>query len=374
MGLESLAAFESALKETAESVQRFFLNHQMTLATSEDLKQSLVYYPSLGGKRLRPFLVIASCGAVGGEPDKALPLAAAVELYHTSTLVLDDIIDRDEKRRGGDSVHIKWSKVATERYGWGKGFADHYGLSVAILTGELQRSFSIGGLLPLLYYEKGVRCEVVLKLIRELDFMTSQMLASGELEDVIFSRTPVRELGEDKIIHMLWEKTGSLYRFCGLSGAMVGLDTDDENEPLVSKMANFAGQCGLAFQIQDDILGIIGKEDQIGRSAGSDITSGKRSLVLWWALKNASSNERMKIEKILGNPTRSPSDAETAIDILKDSGAINFAAETARAYVLGGEVNGKKITGALEYLDGIDNGKYLQLLKGWAQYLVNRQL
>ena len=370
--MESLASLESALKETAESVQRFLLNHGMTLTTVEDLRQSLVYYPSLGGKRLRPFLVIASCGAVGRESDKALPLAAAVELYHTSTLVLDDIIDGDEKRRGGDSVHVKWSKVATQRYGWGKAFADHYGLSVAILTGELQRSCSIGGLLPLLYYEKGVRCEVVLRIIRELDLVTSQMLASGELEDVIFSRTPIVELGEDKIIHMLWEKTGSLYRFCGLSGAMVGLDTDDENDPLVSKMANFAGQCGLAFQIQDDILGIIGKEDQIGRSAGSDITSGKRSLVLWWALRNASSNERMEIEKILGKPILSTSDAETAVDVLKRSGAIKFAADAARAYVLGGEVNGKKITGALEYLEGIDNSKYLQLLREWAQYLVNR--
>ena len=371
--MESLAAFESALKETAESVQRFFLNHQMTLATSEDLKQSLVYYPSLGGKRLRPFLVIASCGAVGGEPDKALPLAAAVELYHTSTLVHDDIIDRDEKRRGSDSVHIKWSKEA-ERHGWGKEFADHYGLAVAILTGDLQRACSTGGLLPLLYYEKGVRCEVVLKLIRELDFMTSQVLASGELEDVIFSRTPIMELGEGKIIDMLWKKTGSLYRFCGLSGAMVGLDCDDENHPLVSKMANFAGQCGLAFQIQDDILGMIGKEDQIGRPAGSDLRSGKRSLVLWWVLKNGSPDEKMKIEKILEKTTRSRSDTETAVDILKHSGAIKFAQETARAYVLGGELHGKKITGALEYLEGIDNVKYLPLLRGWAQYLVNREL
>ena len=371
--METLATFESALKETADSVQKYFSNETMALTTSEDLRESLLYYPNLGGKRLRPFAVIASCGAVGGQPDKALPLAAAVELYHTSTLVLDDYIDCDEKRRGGETVHLRWAKIAKQRHPeWTKAFADHYGFVVAILTGELQRGWSIGGMLPLLYYEKGVRPEIVLKLTKELDFVASQMLAGGELDDVIFSKASIAELREDRIIDMLWRKTGSLYRFCGMSGAMVGLDTDDERDPLVLKMANFAAQCGLAFQIQDDIIGAIGEEGHIGKSAASDLRSGKQSLVLWWALRNCSSDDKMKITNVLEKPADSRSDIESAVDVLKRSGAIRFAAETAEAYVRGGEVNGKRITGALEYLEGFDNVHYTGLLREWAQYLVNR--
>jgi geranylgeranyl diphosphate synthase type I len=371
--LESLATFESALKETAESVKRYLSIDAMALTTSEDLRDSLLYYPNLGGKRLRPFAVIASCGAVGGQPDKALPLAAAVELYHTGTLVLDDYIDCDERRRGGETVHLRWAKIARQQHPrWTKAFADHYGFVVAILTGELHGAWSIGGLLPLLYYEKGVRPEIVLKLIKELDFVSSQMLAGGELDDVIFSKASIRELGEDRIIDMLWRKTGSLYRFCGMSGAMVGLDTDDERHPLVLKMANFAAQCGLAFQIQDDILGVIGDEDKIGKSTGSDLRSGKPTLLLWWALRNCSSADKMKILNILEKPAESRSDVKTAVDVLKRSGAIKFAADIAQTYVRGGEVNGKRITGALEYLEGFGNVRYTELLREWARYLVNR--
>lgn len=364
--------FESVLKETAESVRKYLLDHGLTITTTNDMKDSAVYYSNLGGKKLRPFAVMTSCGAVGGNPERALPLAAAVELYHTWTLVHDDIIDRDEKRRWGDSVHAKWAKIARDTYRWEKSFADHYGLIIGILAGDLQKGWSIGGLLPLLKYENNVRPEVVLKLIKELDFVTLQLLVDGELDDVIFSKTPISDVDEDKILEMLWKKTGSLYRFCGMSGAMVGLDTDDEKHPIVSKMANFAAQCGLAFQIQDDILGIIGKEDQLGKPAGSDLREGKKTLIIHWAFKNGSPIERERIEKVLGNPVVSVAEVEAAVKDMKHLGAIDYAKETATAYIRGGHVNGRKIVGALEYLDGLSDSPHLRLLKDWAEYLVNR--
>ena len=366
------STFDLKLKQYSDTVQEYILSHKLQFTRNVDMRESALHYSTLGGKKLRPFAVLATCGAVGGNPMRALPLAAAVEIFHTWTLVHDDIIDRDTKRRWGDSVHARWAKVARANYGWEKDAAEHYGLTVGILTGDLQKGWSVAGLLPQLYYENNVKPEIVLRLIHELDYVTLQYLVDGELDDVLYSKMPVLEISAEKIIGMLWNKTGSLYRFCGLGGAMIGLDTDDSDDPRVVAMAEFAAQCGLAFQIQDDILGITGKEDQLGKPAGSDLREGKRTLLILWAYSHASLDERRKLDTVLGNSNASKAEAEEVVDIIRRLDAIKFASERARTYIDGGTIDGKEIVGARKLLDRLESSEYTSLLTNWADYLVRR--
>ena len=89
---------------------------------------------------------------------------------------------------------------------------------------------------------------------------------------------------------MLWKKTGVLYEFSGKAGAMVGLNTADPEHEWVDAISNFAGKCGIAFQLQDDILGIMGDEETLGKPVGSDIREGKRTTIVYHSFKNANSS------------------------------------------------------------------------------------
>ncbi|MGC8618626.1 MAG: polyprenyl synthetase family protein [Thermoplasmata archaeon] len=364
--------FDVQLKNYSDVVQDYIISHTPSLVRNRDMKESILHYSTLGGKKLRPFAVLMSCGAVGGNPDQALPLAAGVEMFHTWTLVHDDIIDRDPRRRWGDSVHARWAKLAMSNYGYEKGEAEHYGLVVGILAGDLQHGWALGGLIPQLLYETKVEPKIVVKLINEL-YVTLQYLVNGEMNDVYYSKLPINEITPDKIIEMLWEKTGSLYRYCGLAGAMIGRNTDDLSDAYVATMAEFATQCGLAFQIQDDILGITGKEVQLGKPSGSDLREGKRTLPILWAYNHTSPDERKIIEAVLGNSKAPAEDIEAAVSIIRKSGGIDYAAEMARKYIEGGSIEGKEIKGARKFLEQLDDSEYKELLSAWANYLIERR-
>ncbi len=328
----------------------------------KDIMEGILLYPSYKGKGLRPAVLLFACGAVGGDENKALPAAAAVELFHTWTLVHDDIIDRDKKRRGGPTVHIYLSDKAKRVYGWDPETSLHYGLSLAILVGDTQKGWSIGELMYLLYKEKGVNPVLVLELIHKLDFITLNTLVEGESLDVLYSRKPVNKLTEKEIIDMLWRKTGALYSFCGEAGAMIGLNTIYENE-FVKALRDFTASCGIAFQLQDDILGIVGDENKLGKPVGSDIREGKRTVILWYAYKSVGPSERKLLEKVVGNASAEPEEIQEVVDLLKESGAIDYAKNLAVDYV----------ENSLPKLNILPETKYKDLLISWANFLIERK-
>ncbi|HEX03700.1 MAG TPA: hypothetical protein ENH10_00890, partial [Bacteroidetes bacterium] len=156
----------------------------------DDLRNSVMMYTLSGGKRLRPAILLWCCGAVGGDPSVALPAAAAVELFHTWTLVHDDIIDRDDRRRGGSTVHEHFHQVAKERH---PELSDqeqrHYGVSVAVLAGDVQHGWSIS-LMTELARKNGIDPAVTLHLIEQLDNKVINLLVSGELLDIQYCQRP----------------------------------------------------------------------------------------------------------------------------------------------------------------------------------------
>ncbi|MDI6769354.1 MAG: polyprenyl synthetase family protein [Anaerolineales bacterium] len=329
----------------------------------EHVREAVLSYIWAGGKSLRPAVLLLACSAVGGNEDHGLPAAAAIEVYHTWTLVHDDIIDRDSMRRGLPTVHAQFAQRAKEELGLQGTEAEHYGTSLAILTGDAQQAWSVALMCELA--KNGFTApETLISILQMLYWDVQNTLIEGETLDIQYSNRSFESLDDAVIADMLWKKTGVLYRFAGAAGAMIGLNVPSNDHPLVKAISEFASRCGTAFQLQDDILGVVGDESQLGKPVGSDFREGKRTTIVFYALKRASAKQKAHLLSILGNKSASQSDVVEAIHLLQTLGGIEETHALARSYV----------TSALHQLKVLPWTRSRDLLEQWAYYLVDRKL
>ncbi|MEO1258453.1 MAG: polyprenyl synthetase family protein [Bacteroidota bacterium] len=325
------------------------------------LEDCTLSYLKGGGKKLRPAILMLCCQAVGGEKRTALPAAAAVELFHTWTLVHDDIIDNDTMRRGVDTVHVTAGKYAREKYNLPVEVAEKYGKDAAILTGDIQHGWCIS-ILSRNLIKEGVKPEVALHLISQLQVEMLRTLVEGETLDVEFGLFyDIDDLTEGQILDMLWKKTGVLYEFCGMAGALIG-QNNMEYTAEVNALKEFCSLCGTAFQVRDDILGLIGKQNKLGKPVGSDIREGKKTLLVKEALSNASEEENKTIRATLGNSKATPSEIENTTQLIVKLGGVDKAHTVAKGYV----------DKALPLLDILPASNEKDLLIEWANYMIDR--
>jgi geranylgeranyl diphosphate synthase, type I len=352
--------FMVALKQR-EPLIREILNreHYQKSFRPNSLRQAVYSYLNRPAKRLRPGILLFCCGAVGGREEKALLAAAAVEVYHTWTLVHDDIIDNDSKRRGLPTVHEEFRQAALA-WGYPEVEAAQLGRDIAILTGDLQHAWSVRLLLD--SCELGVPLPVVFDLIRRLEDDLTNGLVAGEALDVLFAKKKISELSEEEILEMLELKTGILYEFAAEAGASIGLGQTIAENPLIGSLGRFTRQCGTAFQLQDDTLGIIGNEQLLGKTVGSDIREGKRTTIVLHAYQNASAAERQFLEQTLGKAAASEQEVERVRRILIDNDGIEYTYKLAETIV----------NNALQDLASIPDSKYKELLLTWAKYVIKR--
>jgi geranylgeranyl diphosphate synthase type I len=357
------AVLLSELDKRRNLVRDYLFNHEYAdQFRPTHIRDAAFSYLKGGGKSLRAAVLMLSCGAVGGDEMIALPAAAAVEIYHTWTLVHDDVIDKDDKRRGSPTVHTEFAQRAESDLGWHGADAEHYGLSVAMLTGDLQQGWS-WLLFFDLFNKNHVDPVLVLRLTTELATRVHTTLIEGEMLDVQYSRYPTGTLSEEAVTDMLWKKTGVLYEFAGRVGAAIGLNNADPDLPETQAISRFCSQSGTAFQIQDDILGILGDEVQLGKPVGSDIREGKNTLLTLKALSLANSQQREVMLSVLGNSEASQQDIAEVTQLMVDLGVVNYAQQTARRH----------IDQALESLNILPNSEHKNLLQQWAEYLVERR-
>lgn len=347
-----------------ESMVSNFINCQINNEKKiqpQILENCTLSYIRRGGKKLRPAVLMLSCLAVGGDRQKALAASAAVELFHTWTLVHDDIIDNDHFRRGADTVHKTAEYYAANTLNLSKETAAKYGTDVAILTGDIQHGWAIS-LLSNNLVQNGVKPEIALHLITLLQINVLRGLVEGEILDVDFGLYyDIQNLTEDQILNMLWLKTGLLYEFCGIAGSLIGknkLSYDDE----VIALKEFCSLSGLAFQIKDDILGLIGKKAELGKPVGSDIREGKKTLLVKEAVSNANDHQKKIIFDVLGNSNASESDIHQTTKLIVNLGGVERAHKVAQNY----------ITKALPHLDKLKPSKSRDLLNDWANFLIDR--
>lgn len=206
--------------------------------------------PEATGKRIRPLMVLLTAASCSGDWQKALPAAAAVELVHNFSLVHDDIQDNSPKRRGRDTAWVKW------------------GAPMAINVGDALFVLSNQAIIDL---KENYPAETVVKAA-EILHNTCLDLTRGQFLDMSYEERT--DLTVDDYWHMIAGKTAALLSACCHIGAVLG-GTDEEKQ---DAYRSFGQYLGLAFQVQDDILGIWGNEAVTGKSAASDLVEGKNSL------------------------------------------------------------------------------------------------
>lgn len=206
--------------------------------------------PEATGKRIRPLMVLLTASACGVDWRPALPAAAAVELVHNFSLVHDDIQDNSPKRRGRDTVWVKW------------------GAPMAINVGDALFVISNQAIIDL---KKAYPAETVMKAA-EILHNTCLDLTSGQFLDMSYEERT--DLKVEDYWPMISGKTAALLSACCRIGAVLG-GADEEKEEAYRSYGHYLG---LAFQVQDDILGIWGDEKVTGKSAASDLVEGKNSL------------------------------------------------------------------------------------------------
>lgn len=206
--------------------------------------------PEATGKRIRPLLVLLTASSCGADWQSALPAAAAIELVHNFSLVHDDIQDNSSKRRGRDTVWTKW------------------GAPMAINVGDALFVMSSQAIIDL---KENYSSDVVMKAA-EILHNTCLDLTRGQFLDMSYEER--NDLGVEDYWHMISGKTSALIAACCHIGALLGGADEDQQEVYRS----YGHYLGLAFQVQDDILGIWGDENVTGKSVASDLVEGKNSL------------------------------------------------------------------------------------------------
>jgi len=259
-----------------------------------------------GGKKIRPALALTAAEAVGGRAGDALEAAAALELLHTFTLIHDDIMDHDEFRRNVKTVHVLW------------------GEPVAIIAGDALFAKVFGAVAANAKRRKmdGLRTAELLEVVSQASFEICQ----GQAQDMLFETR--WDITEEEYMEMVGGKTGALMEAATKVGAMLGGGKSKEVEAL----AKYGRLIGVAFQIQDDVLGIAGEEKQFGKPIGSDIREGKRTLIVIKALKTAGPKEKKLLLQTLGKPVPKKK-LLAAIETLRSLGAINYASRKAESLI-----------------------------------------
>ncbi|MCW4050594.1 MAG: polyprenyl synthetase family protein [Candidatus Bathyarchaeota archaeon] len=320
--------------ENAEKVDSFIVE------ALKDRKPKILYEASrhlieAGGKRLRPFLTVKACEAVGGNPADAVPFAAALEILHNFTLVHDDVMDHDNLRRGNPTVHTK------------------YGDAMAILAGDL--------LFAKVYDIMAKNAPASMSPIKVLSAIrkttnATLTLCEGQALDISFP--DAGDVNSKDYILMVGAKTSALFSACAEVGATVGGASDEQIEAL----GRFAWDAGIAFQIVDDILGITADEKKLGKPVGSDIREGKKTLIVIHALENATPEQKKVLMSALGVEDASTESIEAAVKTLYDIGSIQSAVKVAEDYT----------KNALKMLDVIPDNPAKDELKSLVEYFVKR--
>lgn len=248
---------------TLSEAQNLIEKHIQNLSipnTPPELYEPVRYILSLGGKRIRPALVILACDLFEGDVAAAMKPAAAIEVFHNFTLLHDDIMDRSELRRGQPTVHMKYNE------------------SVAILSGDVMSILSS----RLMNQAPGV----VLNLVHDVFTKTAMQVCEGQQMDMNFEK--LITVSEEEYLEMIGLKTAVLIAASLKIGAILGGASQKDAEDLYE----FGRNLGLAFQLQDDLLDTYGDQALTGKKPGTDIVDNKKTFLMIRALALANPSQK----------------------------------------------------------------------------------
>ncbi len=256
-----------------------------------------------GGKRLRPFMVVKSCQILGGRNSDAMPAAGAVEMIHNFTLVHDDIMDNDDMRHGVPTTHKK------------------FGLPVAILAGDVLFSKAYQVLSKTNLPSKSTT-ELVSRLAKAcVNVCEGQLLDIGMAEGKTIPT-------QSQYIVMVSKKTAALFDVSCAMGAICA----KANRKDITNLSSFGKNLGIAFQITDDLIGVLGDPKVTKKPVGNDLREGKKSLPILLAIKKAKRKNKKIILHAFGNQKAKKKEIEQAVMVIKSLGIEKTVRDQALGY------------------------------------------
>jgi geranylgeranyl diphosphate synthase type II len=249
---------DELLKKVNEALEALTYDRQPM-----SLYEPIRYVLSLGGKRVRPVLMMLAYNLFREDPERIMTQAIGLETYHNFTLLHDDLMDHADMRRGHETVHKKWNP------------------NQAILSGDT---------MLLQAFERIEACEVdKVKEVFATFLQTTYEIGEGQQLDVEFETR--NDVTEDEYIEMIRLKTSVLLACAVKIGAILaGASVEDQNN-----LYKFGEQIGLAFQLQDDLLDVYGDPKVFGKNIGGDITSNKKTYMLINAVNRANAEQRKEL-------------------------------------------------------------------------------
>jgi len=251
---------------TLAEAQKLIEKHIQTLSipdTPPELYEPVRYFLSLGGKRIRPALVMLACDLFAGAVEPALVPAMAIEIFHNFTLLHDDIMDRSQKRRGSPAVHVKYNE------------------NVAILSGDVMSILASRMM--------NNSPAAVLNVVQDVFTKTAMQVCEGQQLDMNFEERS--SVTEEQYLNMIELKTAVLIAASLKIGAILGGSSQRDAEDLYQ----FGKNLGMAFQLQDDLLDTYGDPAKMGKNVGTDIVDNKKTFLVIQALEAASAGQREEL-------------------------------------------------------------------------------
>ena len=271
-----------------------------------------------GGKRLRPYLVLKSCQMLDGKQSDAISAASAVEMIHNFTLVHDDIMDNDEMRHGVITTHKKFD------------------IPLAILAGDVLYSKAYNTISSKSKLSSNYTAQLVSKLSK-----TCIEICEGQVNDIKFAENK-RIPTEKEYIKMIEKKTAVLFEVSCAMGAICAKRKQKD----VKNLSAFGKNLGIAFQITDDLIGIIGDSKITKKPVGNDIREGKKSLPIILAIKKARGQNRTKIMRVFGNSGASKQQINLAVNVIRSLGVEKEVRDVALKYAQRAEKSISSYTGS----------------------------
>ena len=299
--------FEEFLTENADSLNEYILkafNNGEHPDMDRYLYNLLTEYSANGGKRHRPLSCMLAAVAVGGKKvaKKAICAGVAIEHFHTAALIHDDIADDSTLRRGEPCMHIT------------------HGIGLAINAGD----FALSSVTGTVVKSEDLSNEEKLLVLRELVDMTDRTI-EGQALDIGWARDNRFDLTIDDYLMMATHKTAY---YSGAVPLAVGCALGGGDLVQVEAMRSFGENTGLAFQIYDDVLNLVGSQEATKKDFRSDITEGKRTLIMVHAIQN--SERADELIEILSSHTADEVKLARAVEICEESGSIQYARDYAK--------------------------------------------
>ncbi len=243
------------------------LNAYLKQFEHHGLYEPISYLLNIGGKRIRPIILLDAVKLFGGDRQAAMPLALAVEVFHNFTLMHDDIMDNSSLRRGKPTVHEKWN------------------VNNAILSGDAMmiQAYQLIEKVPLEFQP------AIYKAFNKM----ALWLCEGQQDDMDFEER--EEVSIAEYLQMIKNKTSVLIGFCFEAGAILGRADTQVQE----KIYEFGINLGLAFQLQDDYLDLYPKSKKMGKVVGGDLLNKKKAIPYLIALNSADAEQKKNIETLI---------------------------------------------------------------------------